>query len=226
MISSSVALAEPEEASALAFAGIPLSIVFAEGEAIESIRQAGEGELPLEPPFHVSDEDAYLVLPEDIGVEIVDIMRDGDLELLHESLRDGLLVIGALRRLGPGSMCLVAEVALTPASALPQMPFVEVIEVGGGVDPLLAVEALEELRCTVASELLDEEGFEQILRRPERAGASWKVPIADRARLVGVEPTYAWSRHLPEGGAGIELALFQEYEELVALLRPLRFMPA
>jgi hypothetical protein len=37
---------------------------------------------------------------------------------------------------------------------------------------------------------------------------------------VTAEPTYVWSRQRDDGRVGIELALFSEYEELVALVRP------
>ena len=77
------------------FVGVPLSIVFADGDAIHAAARGASRSIRLAPPFHVSDEDAYLVLPEDIGAEIVDILRDGDAELLAEAMRDGLLVAGA-----------------------------------------------------------------------------------------------------------------------------------
>src|SRR5690606_21291334 len=72
--------------------GLPLNVLFADGEDMERLRAQGQGVLVLEPPFHLSHEDAYLVLPSDIGLEIVDIMRDADLDLLHETMRDSLVV--------------------------------------------------------------------------------------------------------------------------------------
>ena len=56
-----------------ALAGVPLTVVFAEGEAIDAAHTSGGGSIRLEPPYHVADDDAYLVLPDDIGMEIVDI---------------------------------------------------------------------------------------------------------------------------------------------------------
>ena len=80
-------------------AGTPLSIVFADGEAIAAVRERGEGTVALSPPFHVSDEDTYLLLPDDIGLELVDMFRDGDVDLLAEAMRDGLVAIGAIEKL-------------------------------------------------------------------------------------------------------------------------------
>lgn len=207
--------------------GTPLSVVFAEGDAIEALRGSGEGVLRLEPPYHVSDEDAYLVLPDDIGVEIVDILRDGDLELLHEALRDGLLVLGAVVRRERGVVELHAEVALTPADVLAGgLPYAGTVEVGAGEDPVRMANELDCCQCTMVSAFLDDAGLERMLRKPEFLGASWRVPAAAADRLVGVEPTYAWSRHRGPGRVGVELALFVEEEELVILLRPVELVAA
>lgn len=218
--------AEPTSSSILEeLVGAPLSVVFAEAEAIERVRRAGEGAIPLEPPFHVSDEDAYLVLPDDIGTEIVDILRDHDHELLHESLRDGLVVLGCVERRGPGVVELHAEEVITPAEALRQgLPYAADVTVGGDEDPVSVANDMDHVQCTMVSGLLDDEGLEQMLRRPEHVGATWRVPPEAADRLVGVEPTYGWSRHLGPGRVGIELALFAEEEELVVLLRPLRLL--
>src|SRR5688500_18539153 len=80
--------------------GLPLSVVFAEGEAIDAIRSRGVGTLELAPPFHVSDSDVYLVLPEDIGLELADMFRDGDIDLLEEAMRDGIVAIGTIAKEG------------------------------------------------------------------------------------------------------------------------------
>ncbi len=205
------------------FVGVPLSVLFAGAESIEAVRAAGSGVLSLEPPFHVSDEDTYLVLPDDIGLEIVDILRDGDLDLVHESMRDGLLVIGAIERRGASDVSLHAELALSPGEALRDAPpFAATVPVSGpgGTDPLAVLNALEHVQCTLLGSFFDDEGLDQVLRRDAYVGASWRVPPEDRARLAGVDPTYVWSRRLPDGRVGVELALFPEYEELVALLRP------
>jgi hypothetical protein len=202
--------------------GVPLSIVFADGPEIEALRARGEGTIPLEPPFHVSDEDAYLLLPADIGLEIIDILADADTELLHEAMRDGLVVLGSVVRNEKGDLVLAAEEAHPAAEALAKMPFaaeVSVSEVGDLVDE---VNALPHVECTMASLLLDEDGLERILREPEHVGVSWRVP-ENRRDLVGVDPTYTWSRRFQDR-VGIELALFLEYEELVVLLRPVAFV--
>lgn len=210
-----------------AFVGTPLTVVFAEAESIEQVRRAGEGVLPLEPPYHVSDDDAYLVLPDDIGVEIVDILRDGDQELLADAVREGLLVLGAVLRKGRGVVELHVEEAVTPADALAAgMEYGASVEVGGGDDPVRAANELGHVQCTMVSALLDDEGLERILRAEEHVGTSWRVPPHAADRLVGVEPTYAWSRRLAPGRVGIELALFSEEEELVAVVRPVELVAA
>ena len=104
------------------FVGVPLSVCFATGEDIELCRSAGRGVLTLEPPFHLSENDMYLVLPDDIGMEIVDIMRDGDVDLLGESMRDGLLVLGTMERSARARVQLHVEHTATPAESLPRSP--------------------------------------------------------------------------------------------------------
>ncbi len=208
-----------------AFVGTPLSVVFAEGEALEPIRAAGTGVLRLEPPYHLSDDDAYLVLPEDIGVEIVDILRDGDAELLGEAMRDGLLVVGSVVRRGRGEVELHVEEAVTPADALSAgMPYAAEIVIGDGGDPVRRANELDHVQCTMLSALLDDAGLERMLRKEQTIGASWRVPAHAADRLAGVEPTYAWSRRRAAGRVGVELALFSEEEELVVVLRPVELV--
>jgi hypothetical protein len=200
------------------FIGIPLSVVFAEGEHIAAASAGTLTEVPLAPPFHLSDEDTYLLLPDDIGMELVDIMRDGDLELMREAMRDGLLVRGRVDQEGRGQRVLAVEERAVPLEALrPELPYAAELAVSSGRDALRQVAELEHLKCTMVSGLLDDEGIERVLRRPEYLGVSWSVP---KDRPVEADPTCVWSRHLERGRAGVDLALFQEYEELVAVLRP------
>jgi hypothetical protein len=206
------------------FIGIPLSVVFAEGEHIGAARQGELSEVPLAPPFHMAEGNGYLLVPDDIGIELVDIMRDGDLELMHEAMRDALLVQGSVERLGRGQMVLQATGVAAPWDALrADLPYAAVVTVGAGGDPLVQLAALEHLQCTMVSDLLDDEGLERVLRRPEYLGVSWRVPADQPAEA---DPTCVWSRHVAAGRAGVQLALFQEYEELVALLRPVLLQAA
>ncbi|MEM9191101.1 MAG: hypothetical protein AAGF12_18105 [Myxococcota bacterium] len=201
------------------FFGVPLSVVFAEGDVVEQARKRGGGSLQLEPPYHVSDEDSYLVLPLDIGMEVIDILADGDLELLHETMRDGLLVEGYLERQVHG-MQLVAETVATPRSLLQgPFPYAASVSLGAEGDLLATINNLPHLQCTVLSSLMDDEGLDRTLREKEYVGPGWQVPAA-ALKNGGVDPTYVWSRR-DNDRVGVELALFQEYEELVALLRPL-----
>ena len=212
---------EAPEAAFTPFTAVPLTVVLADGEAIAEVRENGAGVIPLEPPFHVSDDDVYLVLPVDIGVEIADILRDGDDELLDDALTEGLLVVGSMAPKGRGVVELHVEHAMTPAVALAGgMPYAARVEVGGDADPLRELNELDHVQCTMLSALLDDEGLEQMLRREAFIGTSWRAPAHARERLAGVEPTYAWSRRLGPGRVGIELALFVEEEELVVVLRP------
>ena len=204
--------------------GAPLSVVFADGTAIEAVRARGEGELVLEPPFHVSDEDLYLVLPSDIGLELVDILRDGDTELLAESLRDGIIAVGGIGRGEDGAVALEVERAFRASELIGRLPFAAEIELDGSGDPLALVNALPHLRVTVASRFADDDGLDAILGEPEHVGVSWSVPAGKASALSGAEPTYAWSRRQANGTVGVELALFLEYEELVVVLRPIAFI--
>lgn len=208
----------PEELHTV-FAGVPLSVAFADGEAIAAVREGVTRALPLVPPFHVSDEDAYLVLPDDIGMEIVDILRDGDLELLGEAMRDGLLVIGEVARGTKGGVELRVAASIAPRDALARgLPYAEAVAMDE--DAVDAVNELDHVQVTVASSLIDDEGLQEMLEAREWAGTSWRVPAGAPAHLRGAEPTYAWSRRIAPNRVGIELALFVEYEEIVCLLRP------
>lgn len=210
-------------------AGAPLTIVLAEADAIARALSLGEGaSIPLLPPFHVSDDDCYLVLPEDIGSELVEMFKDGDVDLLGEAMRDGLVVVGVVEKEGRGKVSLHVETCATPETLLARMPFAHRQEVGRGHDPITELNELDEAHVTVASELIDEAGLEKMLRvcsdRGEHAGASWRAP-KDRKDLAGVDPTYAWSKRI-DGGIGIEAVLFSEYEEMVMLLRPAMLVAA
>lgn len=209
------------------FAGTPLSVVFTDGERLEDLRKQGKGSVPLSPPFHVSDEDLYLLLPDDIGLEIIDIMQDGDFELLHEAMRDGLLVEGSVESEGKGVMALNVELCASPTTLLKKPHYAATVLVGGDEpDPVETANSLEHARCTMSSSLLDDTGLEKILRRREYLGMSWQLPSDAPAHLSGAEPTYIWSKRLQGGEVGIELALFSEYEELVAVFRPAKLAPA
>lgn len=219
-----IAPATDEPTLAEIASGQPLSVVFAEGEAIAAIRERGEGSLMLSPPFHVSDQDAYLVLPDDIGLELADMFRDGDLDLLEEAMRDGLFALGTIEKEGR-RMVLAVERCAPPAELLPAMPYAETVGVGRNVDPVPLLNELDHLRCTIASAFVDEEGLEKMLLEREHAGTSWRVPAHEKKRLAGVDPTYAWTKRLPDGRVGIECALFTEYEELVLVMRPAALAP-
>ena len=207
------------------FSGVPLSIVFADGESIAAVVRGDAETIPLAPPFHVSDEDAYLVLPEDIGTEIVDILRDGDADLLAEALRDGLLVIGSIEREGR-AVELVIESFVVPAKALAEgLPYAETVQLTSLEGALELLNALDHVQITVCSALIDEDGLEEVLSKPDYIGPSWQAPETLAKHGAGVEPTYVWSRRQRDGRVGIELALFSEYEELVVLLRPALLAP-
>lgn len=220
------AVADTDLAQALS--GLPLSVVFADGEAIREVMERGEGEIPLVPPYHVSDDDAYLVLPDDIGLELVDMFKDGDLDLLAEAMQDGLVAVGVIERkksdgAKKGTVTLHVEEGVRASELVQKMPFAERIGFGRGVDPVPLLNALPHAKITVASTFVDERGVEQMLRKAEWAGIAWRVP-KDRKDLTGVDPTYCWTRRDRDGHVGIEMALFVEYEELVAVLRPARLV--
>jgi hypothetical protein len=198
---------------------MPLSIVFADGEQIAAVRDGGEGLLTLSPPFHVSDEDVYFVLPDDIGLEIVDIFADGDLDLITEALRDGLIAIGTIERAGKGEVALHVEECARAAELLEALPYGESLAIDHADDGVAELNELDHAQVTIASKLIDARGLSDMMRLSSFVGTSWRVPKgADHLR--GVQPTYVYSKRNGDGSIGIEAALFQEYEELVVLLRP------
>ncbi len=202
--------------------GTPLSVVFAEGDAITAARDHHAERIALCPPFHVSDEDAYLVLPDDIGMEFIDILRDGDSDLLQEALRDGLLVAGWLEKRGRGQMDLLIEETASPLAVLngTAATYAVTAPIAPGKDPVPHINGIAQLKCTVGSLFLDDQGLEAMVKQRDFIGTSWRVGKKAPPELQG-DPTYIWSRHLGPGRIGVELAVFQEYEELVAMLRPL-----
>ena len=102
----------------MACSGAAMVVVFASGDDLRSLQSAGAGRLPIAPAYSISGEDTYLVLPEDIGDEIVDILRDGDGELLGEAMTEGLLVVGRIQHQRSCGPVLVAQSCMTPAAAL------------------------------------------------------------------------------------------------------------
>ncbi len=210
---------EPVELSEI-FGGVPLTVVFADTEALAALREGDVHRVALEPPFHVSDEDVYLVLPSDIGLELVDIFADGDDELLTEAIDEGLLVLGSIEREGRGKVLLEVEESIGLRALLEgALPYSVRVPVGGTTDPVELLNSMEQSQVTISSELVDEEGLESMLANETHIGASWRVP-ANADHLAGVDPTYVFSRRLQDGSVGIEAALFAEYEELVMVLRP------
>lgn len=208
------------------FGGVPISVVFADGEALAQVREHGAQRVALEPPFHVSDDDVYLVLPSDIGLELVDIFADGDADLLDESMAEGVLVLGGIEREGKGRVVLEIEEAIVVRDLLAgDFPYAAEVEVGAGVDPVVELNGLPEAQVTMQSQLIDDDGLEHMLRRESHIGVSWRVP-KDEPTMAGVDPTYAWSRRRKDGSVGIEAVLFTEYEELVMVLRPAVLLPA
>lgn len=208
------------------FGGAPLTVVFADDEPLAAAREQGCETIALEPPFHVSDEDIYLVLPSNLGHEMIDILADGDDELLDAALDEGLVVLGSIEREGRGEVVLHIDEALTPRNLLDSgLEYATEVRVGGRHDAVGELNALEHLQLTVASEFIDDDGLERLLVEPEYIGQSWKAP-EDAAHLEGVDPTYVWSRRLPDGRVGVEAVFFSEYEELVVVLRPCALKPA
>lgn len=199
--------------------GLMFSLAIADADSIAALRKAGSGRVALTAPYHMSDDDAYLIVPEDIGLELVDILRDGDDELLHETLRDGLLAVGQLER-GEHGMELLVERCQTPASALPAMRHTETIELDGA-DPVRRINQLGHVQCTTLSALVSEDGLETILREQEHIGVSWELDPNLAKRLGQIDPTYVWSRRMGQDAVSIEIALFSEDDEIVVLFRPL-----
>lgn len=202
------------------FTGLAFSFAISDADSIAALRTAGAGRIALAAPYHMSDDDAYLIVPEDIGTEVVDIMRDGDHDLLQETLRDGLLAVGQLER-GDDGMVLVVERCQTPREALASgLAHTEEFQLAGP-DPVRRINQLGHVQCTTLSALVDEDGLEQMLRESEYLGASWTLDPQLIKRLGNVDPTYVWSRRIDDDTVSIELALFTEDDEIVTLLRPL-----
>lgn len=202
--------------------GAALGVLFADGDELTHLRASGAGVLPLSPNYSICADDTYLVLPDDIGDEIVDIMRDGDHALLAEALDEGLVCCGHIQHARGGCPVLSAD-AVKGARALleARLAYAAMLHPSREAAPLRQINALPHLQCTMLSALLDEAGLSAVLTQDEHLGASWQVPD-DSPALAQIDPTYVWSRRTGPGEVGIELALFVEEGELIALLRPLK----
>jgi|GEM_PF-2539185 len=176
-------------------AGLPLSVAFADAEELASLREALEGgeelvEVLVNPPFHVSTDDAYLVLPEDIALDLREMFQDGDCDLLGDAMKEGLVVIGTLEKAGRGTLSagfppgtrsagfppgtrsagfptgkwkLVIDKAAIPAVLMRTMPYADSIEVGRGQDPIETLNALPQAKVTLQSELMDHSGLQRLV---------------------------------------------------------------
>ncbi len=209
--------------TASGFVGVPLPVVFADPADCEALR-AGERQafVPSTPPQMAAD-DRYLVVPDDIGIELLDIVREGDEDLWHEVLRDSVLLEGPCERWSGGQLALLVEQVVGLGEWFARTgPYACQLGVGPGLpDPLERLRREPALRCNVVGGLLDEEGLDRVLASAEFLGVGWRPPA--RYRLEGVQPTLLWSRRTPDGAAAVELALFEEFEDLSVLLRPVRF---
>ncbi len=205
------------------FVGVPLPVVFADPADCEALRSGELQELLPSVPPQLAAEDRYLVVPDDIGIELLDIVRDGDEELWGEVLRDSVLLEGPCERWTGGQLVLVARraVGLGDWFGASWEPACR-IGVGPGLpDPLERLRREPALRCNVVGGLLDEEGLDRVLASPQFLGVGWRPPA--RYGLEGVQPTLLWSRRTADGAVAVELAIFEEFEDLSVLLRPVRF---
>lgn len=203
------------------FAGLAFSLAIADADAVQALREAGHGRVTLAAPYHMSDDDAYLIVPDDIGLEVIDILRDGDHELLHETLRDGLLALGHLER-GDDGMELHVERCQSPQSVLAAgLPYAARLELDGE-DLERRINQLGHLQCTTLSACVSDDGLEQMLREEEFVGVSWSLDPDLVKRLGNVDPTFVWSRRQGHDAVNVELVVFTEDDEIVALLRPLQ----
>lgn len=189
------------------------------------MRVRGSGTIPLSAGYSLSEDDTYLVVPDDVGDEIVDMLRDADHALLEEALDESLLVFGDVRR-GPGGRAdVAAEFAVSVSQAFRDgLPYAASLELSADPAWLRRLNQLSHVQCTMVSALLDGEGLQAVLDNPRYAGISWRSP-ADAPNLASLAPTYVMSRRRG-GRVGLELALFVEDEDLVALVRPAEVLAA
>lgn len=214
---------DPDTGPFSSFVGAQLMVLFADGDELRPVRTRGSGSIQLAAGYCISEDDTYLVLPDDIGEEIVNIFRAGDLSLLEEALDEGLLVHGHLQRGPGGKPSLLAAYGITLTDGLRRLPYAAEVEVPGESDPVKRLNTLAHAQCTMVSALLDHEGLEAVLRNPCHLGESWRPPQA-AAGLQHLSPTYLLSRHDGDAHVGLELALFVEDDDLIALTRPARLL--
>ncbi len=216
------------EMDGVSIVGSPLCVVFADADQIRAARR-GATEITLTAPFHVAAEDAYWVVPDDIGLEIIDILNDGDRELLDEALRDSVVVLGELEIRGKTATLRVDDVLDALEMVADETPHAEVTKLKKGLgamspmdtsrdETILALNKREAFQCTVSSAFLDRQGFSKMLNERDYVGMSWRAP--EGLGLDGIDPVHVWSRRVGNK-ISVELVLFHEYEELTVVFRPL-----
>lgn len=202
------------------FVGAPLVILFADAEELQPSRQRGGGTIEVSAGVSLSDDDTYLIVPDDVGDELVDILRDADRELLEETLDESLLVLGDLHRGAEGRTVVAADFAMSVTEAFRQgLPYAAQVPVDGQGGGLRSLNQLAHVQCTMVSALMDTDGWRSVLRQSNYIGVSWRSP-ADTPSLASLSPTFVVSNRSGDGHIGLDLALFVEDDDLVALVRP------
>lgn len=216
---------DPSPSPLQQFVGAPLVLLFADAQELQPARMRGSGTIEVTAGYSLSEDDTYLVVPDDVGEEIVDILRDADHDLLEEALDESLLVLGDLQRGAGGRTTMAAEFAVSVSQAFRDgLPYAASVALSSEPGWLRQLNQLSHVQCTMVSALMDGEGLQAVLDNPRYVGVSWRSP-ADTPSLASLSPTYVMS-HRRGSRIGLELALFAEDDELVALVRPAEVLAA
>ncbi len=202
-----------------------LAIVVADGDALAAARAGAAGPIPLRPPLHLSESDCYLVIPADPGLEEFSAgLRRGDRNALRGALAASLVVQGEIVRAG-------GRAAVDPTSHWEPLallgggkPFDALLHLSENHDAVRALNAVPFLKCASLAPLVDHDGLDALIESVERVGETWRAPVGGEDLYEDLDPTVCWTKRTPKG-IEVLLAVFTEYDEISAYLRPVEIRP-
>lgn len=191
-----------------------LTIAVADAGAIAAVREGVLSELRMRPPIHVSDHDAYLLVPPG-ALDEQSAGPDAAAAFLGTAL-----VVQATVAIQRGRALLAVNERWDPLALVQDKPFDATVRLTPNANLVPQLNELPFAHCSTAARLFDRRGLERVVRQRSFVGASWAPELPDDEE-GDADPTWVWSRRT-SGGVAIHLAILGEYEERYALINPVR----
>lgn len=191
-----------------------LTIAMADAGAIAAVREGVLSDLRMRPPIHVSDHDAYLLVP--LGAFDESSGGPGD----AAALLAGALVVQGTVSIQKGRATLAVNERWDPLALVQDKPFDATVRLTANTNLVPQLNELPFAHCSTAARLFDRRGLEHVVRSRSFVGTSWAPELPDDEE-GDADPTWVWSRRT-NGSVAIHLAILGEYEERYALINPVR----